>query len=79
MNKMKDKPNCYECQHREKVPGSCHSSCSHPSAVGTRGIETLGIKGNDYGIRNGWFVWPYDFDPTWLISCNGFTKKEANP
>jgi hypothetical protein len=36
----------------------------------------LNIKANPHGIRNGWFNWPYNFDPTWLENCDGFTEKE---
>jgi len=32
----------------------------------------LGIKANYHGIAMGWFNWPWDFDPVWLVSCNGF-------
>jgi len=35
----------------------------------------LGITGHPQGIRCGWFMWPANFDPTWLQSCNGFTAK----
>jgi hypothetical protein len=38
--------------------------------------EALKIEGNLQGIRRGWFVWPADFDPTWLLNCNGYKKKE---
>jgi hypothetical protein len=24
------------------------------------------------GIRNGWAIWPVNFDPTWLERCDGF-------
>jgi hypothetical protein len=26
-----DKTNCYKCEYRGTVAGSCHSSCNHPS------------------------------------------------
>jgi hypothetical protein len=39
-------------------------------------IKELGITGDSYGIRMGWFMWPANFDPVWLVSCNGFKKKE---
>ena len=104
---MTMKPNCYECVHRRKVPGSAHSACAHPATqatsqspfmqlggdVGKRGGDqlaamadhfmegprtaaaTLGIKAAEQGIRNGWFVWPVNFDPTWLEECRGFIAK----
>ena len=27
-----EKPNCFKCKYRGKVPGSAHSSCKHPDA-----------------------------------------------
>ena len=42
------------------------------------GADALGIRGNAHGIRCGWFNWPYNFDPTWLETCNGFTPKEGS-
>uniref|UniRef100_A0A6H1ZVD5 Uncharacterized protein n=1 Tax=viral metagenome TaxID=1070528 RepID=A0A6H1ZVD5_9ZZZZ len=35
----------------------------------------LNVKGNPRGIRMGWFNWPWSFDPTWLISCDGFDPR----
>jgi len=43
--------------------------------------EKLGITGHAQGIRSGWFMWPANFDPVWLLTCNGFApkpSKEAN-
>jgi hypothetical protein len=63
---VSDKPNCYECIHRRKVPGDAHSQCCHPHTA------NLKVVGNPVGIQNGWFMWPFNFDPTWLRECNGF-------
>ena len=38
-------------------------------------IEKLGIRGNAHGVNNGWFIWPFNFDPTWLEQCRGFEKR----
>ena len=35
------------------------------------------VKGQEFGIRNGWFNWPTDYDPIWLESCDGFKEKEG--
>lgn len=35
----------------------------------------LGVTGNAHGIRHGWFNWPFNFDPLWLQSCDGFEVK----
>jgi len=37
----------------------------------------LNIKGDPHGIRNGWFNWPFNFDPTWLENCEGFEAKDG--
>ena len=34
--------------------------------------DNLEIRGNETGIKGGWFTWPVNFDPIWLLSCNGF-------
>lgn len=43
-------------------------------------IENKGlkVKGNEHGIRNGWFAWPFNFDPAWLEECNGFENKKED-
>ncbi len=90
----KDKPNCYECKHRGEVAGSAHSKCLHPKTDVAREnpmIEVavilgtpiqadvgLNVKGDEYGTSQGWFNWPYNFDPCWLESCDGFENKESD-
>ena len=34
----------------------------------------LNVKGNPHGIKNGWFNWPFNFDPIWLEACDGFDE-----
>lgn len=36
---------------------------------------TLEVKGHEQGIRRGWFSWPHNFDPVWLVACNGFEAR----
>jgi hypothetical protein len=33
------------------------------------------VRGNPHGVRMGWFVFPWNFDPAWLEACDGFTPK----
>lgn len=41
-------------------------------------LKKMGVTGNPTGIARGWFNWPWNFDPTWLLTCDGFEpKKEA--
>jgi hypothetical protein len=30
-------------------------------------------------MRNGWFCWPFNFDPVWLEACDGFKAKVQQP
>jgi len=39
------------------------------------GIKKLNISFHLQGIRHGWFNWPYNFDPVWLLTCDGFKAK----
>ena len=57
---------CYKCVHRRSISGDAHSRCNNVDA---------NVKGNVYGIRSGWFIWPLNFDPVWLEACDGFSDK----
>jgi hypothetical protein len=37
--------------------------------------KELNIKANPTGIKNGWFNFPFNFDPIWLERCDGFSPK----
>ena len=63
------KPDCYICKHRKEVPGDAHSSCANPKA---------NVKGALHGIKSGWFLYPFSFDPVWLETCDGFEKEGEN-
>lgn len=63
------KPNCHACRSHRHIAGDCHVSCGNPLAR---------VVGNEHGIRMGWFLWPVNFDPTWLVSCDSFDSEEAS-
>lgn len=64
---------CYKCVHRGTIPGDAHTQCRHPQA------RDLEVEGNPHGIKSGWFLHPFNFDPVWLLKCNGFMAKTTNP
>ena len=76
------KPNCYKCKYRGTVPGDAHSCCKYPGnntdmvaifmGGSNENASKLNIKANAHGVRNGWFMWPINFDPVWLENCDGF-------
>lgn len=89
--KRKPKPDCYKCTYRREIPGDCHSQCVHPATgnngadfltsmvnairTANKAAGELRIVANPHGIRSGWFMWPANFDPVWLLSCDGFKAK----
>jgi hypothetical protein len=74
MEKLKKKPNCYDCKWRGDVVGDAHSRCDHPKVK--EAAKELEIKGHPHGIKSGWFMWPANFDPVWLENCNGFESNK---
>lgn len=55
---------CYLCKHKRDVPGNTHISCANPDPC---------MKGNSHGIKNGWFLYPFLFDPIWKeTKCDNF-------
>lgn len=63
---------CYDCKHRREIPGDCHSKCMNPS-------RTVFENGNAHGKKNGWFLYPLNFDPVWKESlCENF-ESTVNP
>ena len=39
------------------------------------GTNYLKVSGESHGIISGWFSYPMDFDPVWLIECNGYETR----
>ena len=55
---------CYKCQNRREIPGDAHTRCAKPDTD---------MTGNPHGIRSGWFIYPWNFDPTWKTKlCSNF-------
>ena len=57
---------CYECKYRGTIPGDAHSKCTNPYSV---------VIGDPHGVKNGWFLHPFNFDPNWLIYCDSFEQE----
>ncbi len=60
------KPDCLNCTYVRSIPGDIHISCVNLKA---------NVEGADIGVRNGYFDWPYNFDPRWLVKCDGYVKR----
>ncbi len=62
---MGNKPDCYKCKYRGRVPGDAHSYCEYPGnnvdmimglvefLVGETNTDKLNIKANPHGIKKG--------------------------
>lgn len=61
---------CKSCMFKRNVPGSAHVSCSRPS-TGVVNVE-------QHGIDNGWFFFPFDYDPVWAEECTSYISKETD-
>lgn len=58
---------CYLCKHKVNVPGNSHIECLNPD---------LNMQGAEHGIKMGWFVYPFVFDPTWKMKpCDNFEER----
>ena len=36
--------------------------------------KELNIKADPHGVKMGWFNFPFNFDPLWLLNCDGFQE-----
>jgi len=67
MDKRNMMNECYSCEHKRSIPGDCHIQCANPDR---------NMKGNTHGIANGWFMYPFNFDPTWKTKdCANYQEK----
>lgn len=70
---MPDKTSCYKCVFRGSVPGSEHSSCTFQWSVDMENVP----KGHTHAIKNGWWIFPWNYDPIWMKEdCTQFKAKE---
>jgi hypothetical protein len=81
---------CYSCQHKSNgFPGSALNSCSFYkemfaqlkhgklmslSAQYSPELRKLMPQGEYHGIKNGWYNFPVNYDPVWMISKCKFYK-----
>lgn len=64
------KGKCYQCIYRRDIPGDAHSMCLHPDVLNVKVVADF------TAIERGWFLYPVNFDPAWLVSCNGFNQRK---
>jgi len=47
------------------------------SMISQEAREELNIKLHERGVKMGWAWWPLNFDPVWVLNCEGFQASEA--
>ncbi len=68
---------CDECVYRDMIPGNAHIQCTFDwiGALGDMTVPYFPI-GIVHGIRNNWYDFPFQFDPTWMaMPCPAFHDK----
>lgn len=66
------KKSCHGCAFKMNNPSSAHIQCRFDWAQ--LGGEMP--KGKDYGIQNGWYNFPWNYDPVWMdTECKNFKQK----
>lgn len=42
-------------------------------------LEMVGLTADPHGVENGWALWPYNYDPVWLIGvCVAYTPEDLD-
>ena len=65
-----------QCRH--PATEAAHKNALAPLIAATgcalplQGLPGINVIGDRHGIRMGWFSWPFNFSPTWLVQCDGF-------
>lgn len=73
---------CSRCVHPCVRPEPSLKDWPAVMAAATSGAykesaRRLGISADPVGLRGGWFLWPVNFDPAWLLTCTGFEHRRG--
>ena len=55
--------NCYNCGYRGELPSNAHSRCKFDWAKS----DLSEPQGKAWGIQHGWWHFPVNFDPVWML------------
>lgn len=63
---------CNDCIHKKDIPGDAHIQCDFDWSDS----DLQKPEGDEHGVKNGWFMFPYNYDPTWgPDDCEAFESK----
>jgi hypothetical protein len=72
-------PQCYGCVHRQAIPWSKHSTCLYFWQHKKEMSDSPKRSVDAFAVENGWFDFPYDYDPVWFNEeCVKFKLLHAN-
>jgi len=67
------------CGHPDAHPiAAVYAQAGRHEWTGTRIVRfptPLSVMADAHGYANGWAMWPLNFDPIWIMNCNGFAPK----
>lgn len=72
---------CQNCKH--SLPGhprwaSHYRSCNHPDVNHLKISRiTMGLKYVHEAREEGWFAFPFNYDPRWVKSCKAYETREG--
>lgn len=75
------KTNCHKCVHSKSnaYVNSAHIQCIRYWSYYKKRKDAH-PKGAEHAIKNGWWDFPYDYDPVWMQEdCPGYQEKQPIP
>lgn len=66
---------CYNCAYRGNIPGDAHICCNFNWKLSQHPMPT----GDAHGIKRGWFMFPFNYDPAWMTNPCPEQAQEADP
>lgn len=80
---------CGNCRFQDNTLSSAHIKCDvlgddlaslmavvHPPTIQVGNAKMRLVQGKQAGMERGWFTWPMEFDPIWLLWCFLYEDKE---
>lgn len=64
---MVENVKCGNCYFKGSVPGTHHICCNNKAVI---------VQASEHGIKNGWVMFPFNFDQIWIEKCIGGLTKE---
>ncbi len=64
-----EKTDCNECRFKRTIHIDSSTCCVN------RAAEVKSLPGAE---NNGFYLWPFSYDPKYLVSCTGFVPRMQN-